>query len=79
MLTASKSQNNIYSFSNKLFPPINNLIFNIPGDELSISKFKDVISERFGIYKKPFFVEFKFLCREILRITYYKFFINKRK
>lgn len=79
VLTASKSKKSIYSFSNKLIPPINNLIFDIPGDELNISKFKYVIPEHLGVYKTSFFAEFKFLCREILKITYHNFFINKRK
>lgn len=79
ILTIAKSRKTIHNFSGKLTPLINNVIFNIPGEDVIITKFKDVKLESIGIYKETFFAELKFLIREILRLIYNQFFFNKNK
>jgi hypothetical protein len=78
VLTIANSKNVIHSFSSKLIPLINNVIFNIPGNGLVITKFKNIELNSIGKFKSTFFLEFKFLCKEIIRLVYKKImFVNK--
>lgn len=72
ILTIAKSKKSIHSFSGRLFPLINNLIFNVSGDELVLTKYKDVNLESVVVEKTKFLSEFKFLIKEILRLIYHK-------
>lgn len=78
ILTKAKSKNSICSFSDKLFPLINNVIFNISGDGLVLAKYEDIELKSIGIYNSSFFAELKFLCKEIVRLIYYKIFYSKK-
>jgi hypothetical protein len=78
ILTTAKSKNVIHSFSGKLIPLINNAIFNIPGNDLVLTKYKDVKLKSLGTYSSTFYPELKFLFKEIVRLIYNNIFCSKK-
>ncbi len=76
ILTAAKTKHKLHSFSGKLFPLINNVIFNIEGDNLVLCKFKHANKESVGIYKTKFYAEFWFLIKELFKLLGKKFGIR---
>lgn len=72
ILTKAKTKRTIQSYSSKLFPLVNNVIFNVEGNDIVLTKYKDIVVEDFTEPKVKFLEELKFLIKEILRLIYYK-------